>query len=76
MITNGIKHNLKIGQKVWSLNCTCGQEYIIVRFTEKRVVCREINTANNGKTHALSSHCPSNLFLVETVKNKVANEIL
>lgn len=64
MITNGIKHNLKKGQKVWSLNCTCGQEYIIVNITAKRVVCREINTAKNSKVHALSNHCPSNIFEV------------
>jgi hypothetical protein len=65
MVTNGIKHNLRVGQKVWSLKCTCGQEFMIEKITDKRIVCREIDSTGKGKRLATSNHCPSNLFVVE-----------
>lgn len=63
-ITNGIKHNLKIGDRVWSLSYGVESQIIfeIVNMTSKRIVCKEIS--NKGKNLALSNHCPSNLFKV------------
>lgn len=68
MITNGIKHDLKVGQRVWSLTCTCEQEFIIERITPKRIVCREIDGSGKGRRLSTSNHCPSNLFVFDTVK--------
>ncbi len=75
MITNGIKHNLKVGQVVWSLRCTGGQTYRIEGFTNKRVVCREIDSTGQGKRPATSNHCPSNLFVVDVVKARPDSQI-
>ncbi len=76
MKTNGIKHNLKVGQKVWSIRCTGGQEFIIEGFTAKRVVCREIDQTGRGYRSATSNHCPSSLFVVDAVKNRSDSVIL
>lgn len=63
-ITNNIKHNLRIGNKVWSLSYGVESQIIfeIVNITSKRIVCKEISS--KGKNLALSNHCPSNLFAV------------
>lgn len=76
MITNGIKHDLKIGQMVWSIRCTGGQKFIIEGFTEKRVVCREIDQTGRGYRSATSNHCPSSLFVIERVKSRQDSVIL
>lgn len=76
MVTNGIKHSLKVGQVVWSIRCTGSQEFVIERFTAKRVVCREIDGSGKGRKLSTSNHCPSSLFVVELVKKSVDNLIL
>lgn len=70
--TNGIQHDLQVGDIVWSTTCTVGQVFEIVRFTEKRVVCKEVgeltsysNLTIHNRNVSHSNHCPSSLFKVD-----------
>lgn len=65
MITNGIKHNFKKGDLVWSVECTAGQVFRVENVTAKRIVCREVDQTGQNKHLATSNHCPSNLFIFE-----------
>ena len=59
-VTNGITHNLKVGQKVRNINHTAyDAEYVILKITQKRIVCKELDDDRNYQPVSFS---PENLF--------------
>ena len=58
--TNGIQHDIKLFQKVWHLDYGMRTTFVVEKFTEKRVMCREIHPS--GKRQRLTGFCPSKLF--------------
>ena len=73
MMTNGINHNLKIGQLVWSLTGRESRIFKVAKIGAKRITCYEVGfmnassglviDINSNESHSL--HSPENLVEVE-----------
>lgn len=71
MITDGIQHNFRKGQYIWSLNCLDDMVFQIDNITSKRIVAKHVGYMDGRKVHfhgdnySASNFRPQNIFLVD-----------
>lgn len=71
MVTAGIKHNFRVGQYFWSLNCLEDMVFQIVNITPKRIVAKHVGKMEgrkvffHGDNYSVSNFRPQNIFLVD-----------